>query len=414
MRMGRCCGTLVCCLPFLLPLPAVHANTPLKSGDVVVALRQSPLRINDTSVHFVRRGTILGVESVNEQWLWVTQGKSGWILQADVIPRENAVVYFSQEIAKRPTNADSLRCRGKAYLSFGDAHKALADFNRALVLAPSCLLYADRGLAWSLAGEYDKAIADFSEAIRTHPSQHLTDDELAVIYCLRGLAGAGKGDMARAVADFNEAIRLSPDLAFAFNQRGKAWLADGNSTMRGVADFNEAIRLNPIFDSAYNNRGLAWASMGEMDKAIADFRAAMDLDPGSTFSRNTRSRLLAETTAGAKQYSHDALRMLDPLDSPGNNLSLLLSTCPDQRFREGAEGLRVAQRLCELDGYRFPPFLSTLAAACAETGDFAGAVKWQSKALELATTATQKEQEDHQARLALYQSGKPYRQKARQ
>ena len=399
---------LLLSIQVLIPALSRCGEPPVRPGDVVITVRQSPLKIDDSRVHFVRHGTILGVESVNGEWLWVTQGKSGWVSQRDVIPRGQAVAYFSQQILRQPGDVEWLRCRGKAYLAFGIAEKAVADFNRALMVRPSPLLYADRGLAWSLASEYDKAIADFSEAIRTHPSQRLSGDELAVIYCLRGLARGGKNDVPAAITDFNEAIRLSPELAFAFNQRGKAWLADGNSTMKAIADFNEALRLNPVFDSAYNNRALAWATMGEMEKAIADFRAAISLDPDALFSRNTRSRLLSEAAGWAAQPQPDTQRLLDPLDSPANNLALLLATCPDQQFRSGAEAVQIAQRLCQLDKHRFAPFLNTLAAAYAETGDFAGAVMWQSKALELGAAG---KQDELRSRLALYQSGKPYRQK---
>ena len=51
--------------------------------------------------------------------------------------------------------------------------------------------------------------------------------------------------------------------------------------------------------------------------------------------------------------------------------------------------------------------IDTLAAAYAEVGDFASALKWQTKALELETDA--KNKEEYVARLKLYQEKKPYR-----
>ena len=50
--------------------------------------------------------------------------------------------------------------------------------------------------------------------------------------------------------------------------------------------------------------------------------------------------------------------------------------------------------------------IDTLAAALAETGDFAQAVTWQERAIEL-NKSPDKEEE---ARLELYRKGQPYRE----
>jgi tetratricopeptide (TPR) repeat protein len=385
------------------------AEAQYSVGDTVIVVRESQLRRRETrDAQHVRRGTILAVETVQGSWLWVNYGKPGWIGTSDVMPREQAVEYFSKQTEVRPDDADAYRCRGKALLSLGDSQRAIADFNQALQKAEFPLAYSDRGLAWSLAGQYDKAVADFSRALETG-SRVLTDDERAGILGMRGLARAGEGQLAKAIADFGEAIRLVPDFAFAFNYRGKAWLAQGDSTMKAISDFNEAIRVNPLFDSAFNNRGLAWASMGEFQNAIADFCTAVQLDPNAAFARSTRSRFLHDAIRRSGNHpSPEDLAPLDPLESPDNNLALLLATCPDDRFRNGKEAMERAERVCRLDGYHYFPFLTTLAAAHAETGDYAGAVQWQSKAMEL---APQDERDELQSRLALYRAGKPYRQK---
>jgi hypothetical protein len=54
--------------------------------------------------------------------------------------------------------------------------------------------------------------------------------------------------------------------------------------------------------------------------------------------------------------------------------------------------------------------LDTLAAAYAESGDFESAVKWEEKAIGLATEA---DKDSCRAHLALYQAGKPYRGEAK-
>jgi hypothetical protein len=54
-----------------------------------------------------------------------------------------------------------------------------------------------------------------------------------------------------------------------------------------------------------------------------------------------------------------------------------------------------------------PEYLETLAAACAEAGDFDSAVKWQSKANDLRSNREEKSRGE--SRLKLYREMKPYR-----
>lgn len=60
--------------------------------------------------------------------------------------------------------------------------------------------------------------------------------------------------------------------------RGAEWSTKGNHD-RAIADYDAAIRLNPKSAEAFHNRGSAWANKGETDKAIADYEVAIRLDP---------------------------------------------------------------------------------------------------------------------------------------
>jgi len=63
------------------------------------------------------------------------------------------------------------------------------------------------------------------------------------------------------------------------------------------------------------------------------------------------------------------------------------------------------------ESWKEPNDMNTLAAACAEAGDFAAAVQWQSKAIEL--LSDEKGKADYRARLTLYREKKPYRESPR-
>jgi hypothetical protein len=60
-----------------------------------------------------------------------------------------------------------------------------------------------------------------------------------------------------------------------------------------------------------------------------------------------------------------------------------------------------------LTSWKNAAYLDTLAAAYAEAGDFAAAIKWQEKAASL--VFSDKEKVDYGSRLTLYQAGKPCR-----
>jgi len=200
------------------------------------------------------------------------------------------------------------------------------------------------------------------------------DPNDATAYCNRGLAWRSLGDFDRAIADCSEAIRLDPKLAWAYTNRSNAWLKKGDLD-KAIADCDEAIRLDPRDATAYCNRGVAWRKKGDYERALADDRQAIRLDPNDVYSYNV--------------------------------LASLLATCPDENYRNGKRAIELATKACEMTGWKDGGMIDTLAAACAEAGDFANAVKWQTKACEF---APETRQEDCRARLALYQAGMPFRQ----
>ncbi len=226
--------------------------------------------------------------------------------------------------------------------------------------------YVLSGNAWRAKGDNDRAIADYSEAIRLDPKHQWA-------YTDRGIAWRAKGDNDRAIADYSEAIRLDPKYQWAYTNRGNAWRSKGDND-RAIADYTEAIRLDPKYGWAYANRGYAWRAKGKRGKALADFNNAIRADP----------------------KNHGLY----------NSLAWTLST--DDKFAgDPKRAVQLARQACELTSWRNPYYLNTLAVAYAQAGNFGEAVRWQEKALEFPEFAS--ESEGAAKRLALYRSGKAYR-----
>ena len=104
---------------------------------------------------------------------------------------------------------------------------------------------------------------------------------------------------------------------------------------------------------------------------------------------------------------------LMPADSVqvANNLAWLYATHPRAEFRNAAEALTLATRICELTNYEAPAYLDTLAAAQAEAGRFSEAIDSITKAIRLANGTGQHALATKlKNRIHLYRSNKPFRE----
>jgi tetratricopeptide (TPR) repeat protein/curved DNA-binding protein CbpA len=163
--------------------------------------------------------------------------------------------------------------RGLRWSQKGDLDRAIADFDRAIELAPgNAPAHSHRASAWGAKGDKDRALADFEAAIRLDPGSPIPFRD-------RGTLWRRSGALDLALVDLDQAIRLGFSDAGAYNERGLVWQAKGRNE-RAIADFDRAIKIDPTLAAAYANRGIALRGKGDLDRAIADFDAAIRIDPG--------------------------------------------------------------------------------------------------------------------------------------
>jgi tetratricopeptide (TPR) repeat protein len=258
----------------------------------------------------------------------------------------------------------------------------------------------DRGVEAIRTQDCDLAIAEFSTVIRLKPKH-------AGAYNDRGLAYAQKGDWDPALADFNEAIRLNPDYVEALSNRAHSYDRKGDHD-HAIADYTEAIRLRPKFVLAYNGRGRAYAHQRDWDKAIAAFTESIRLnpdDPTVYYNRGLAYEDKADYVKALADYN-EAIRLKPDYAAACNSLAWLLAVCPDAGIRTGEKAVEYAIRACDLSEWKDASMLRPLAAACAETGDFDNAVKWETKCLE--SNPSPGASNEPRQRLSLYQRNKPY------
>ena len=75
---------------------------------------------------------------------------------------------------------------------------------------------------------------------------------------------------------FTEAIRIDPKFPDSYSERGQALFKLGE-TERAIADYSAAIQRNPQHGAALRARGMAYLYRGSNDLALADLSRAIDL-----------------------------------------------------------------------------------------------------------------------------------------
>ena len=106
---------------------------------------------------------------------------------------------------------------------------------------------------------------------------------------------------------------------------------------------------------------------------------------------------------------HKAI-LFDPNDdSSYNQLAWIKATCSDTSVRNGKEAVSAASKACELTQWKDWEYIDTLAAACAEAGDFKRAIEFQEQAL-CTGNPTESEQKVMRERVSLYKQSQPFRE----
>ncbi len=232
---------------------------------------------------------------------------------------------------------------------------------------------------------------------------------------LRGHLHRWRGRLEQAQEDYSEVIRLDPKAHIAYACRAEVQRLRG-ALEAALADCSEAIRLWPEYGGYYHARSEVHLARGDLDAASSDLERALErMDPaGGALLKGRLARLQLERgqLAQDRGEGREALACYreavahDPdLAEAHDALAWLLATSPEEEVRGGEEAVRSARRACQLTGEANASYLDTLAAACAESGDFAQAVEWAERAVELAPPD---DRPAYQARREMYRGGQAY------
>lgn len=333
---------------------------------VLVTKAGAELRTPQATVWRAYLGEVYTVSLTNGEWLWVDE-KGGWLWEKETIPFATAVDELSRRVSSTPT-AENYHLRGVALLA---------------------------------SKQYDRAITDFSESLRR-------EQKNAGAFNNRGQCHYLKQNYTAAISDFSAALKQDPKNFLAKNNRALAHIAVKDYPA-ALSDLQAALKQVPEYPEALNNRGVVHQKMGKLDDAIRDFTAALKIDPKYTDALGNRAfthRLKGDFPSAVADLEQ-AIRLRPQTFEALNDLAWLLSTANSDQARNGAKSLELAKQACAISEYKQWNTLDTLAAACAENGQFDEAKQWLGTAIELAPPAEKPRLQGH---LELVTAGKPIRE----
>lgn len=255
-------------------------------------------------------------------------------------------------------------------LELGHPTEVLAAADQALQLDPSSALAAtQRAAALRNLGRLDDAHAQAAHAYAQHGVAGGAWLEVAA------LAAAG-GDFPGAATLALEAATKLPDDPLALHDAA-AWTLQSGQPERAEQLCRRALRVRFANPQLHFILAKSLAARSRDAEAIAHLRLATRFKP--------------DWSVGL------------------NDLAWMLASHPEAALRNGAEAVALAERACELTRRQQPQLLGTLAAAYAEAGRFADAVRSAEAAIELARAAGLGEiVTRNEALLQLYRAGKAY------
>jgi tetratricopeptide (TPR) repeat protein len=196
---------------------------------------------------------------------------------------------------------------------------------------------------------------------------------------LRGDVHVLLNDLQSAKADYDQAMALSRGYPVPYRQRGRLFQSEGKID-DALADYNAAIKMAPNYYELYLDRASTCEAKGDDAQAIADYQEAIRLRP--------------KRPAGY------------------NGAAWLKATSENKAVRDGEAAVAAATKACALSEWKNADYVTTLAAASAESSDFKAAKSRLKQADELASE--EEKEEARELRKAMSQEfarQRPYRKK---
>jgi tetratricopeptide (TPR) repeat protein len=310
--------------------------------EVLVRAPDVKLKVGSRVVGTAPDATVLRVQQVQGQWLWVG---TGWVQASDVVPLEDAVAFFTKQIESAPSISSYLS-RAEAYLSRGNYLLALIDLRRTSKRVKK-LEMLSTALAENAADEKPlspdvakKLLKVADDLVKSTPEG----------YSLRAEIYRKLERWDDEITDLTSAMLYEKTDPMPFDMRASAWEKKGDFA-RALADLDQAIRLDTKEAYHFSRRAFLRLELGQDTLALQDVAEASRLEPEEPLYYRMQAHILAISGSDG--------------------------------VRDGKRAVDLATKACELSHWRDPGDLFVLGAAYAESSDFESAISCEAKSLEL-------------------------------
>jgi len=260
-------------------------------------------------------------------------------------------------------------------------------------------------------GNYPQAIRYYQLALENAPSK-------ASVY-IRGLtfnnlgyAYLHQGEVSNAVSALERAVALMSHFPEAYYTLGRAFMTNHQPEVAAEC-FHKALALSPTVAEIHYSLGESLLESGHAREAQDFLEQALQSRPGWAEAHYKLANALVQTGRLREAVAHyeQALKWRPAYNEAANNLAWLLATSGDNSLRNGARAVELARQADRDSGGKNPVILGTLAAACAEMGNYPAAVAAAERARQLAVAQTNSALAGAlEMQLRQYHAGLPYRQ----
>jgi len=245
-----------------------------------------------------------------------------FLLQADIsfagfhVPEAEAA--FNKAVSLDANNIEAYLKLSELYLYMKKYEESIKNANEALRIDKHRVkAYFIKGYVYKETKDTTRAISNFQTCVEQDPTYYdaiiqlgnlfaVHNDPIALQYYNsalklqphsvealynRGLYLQNTGALDKAVNDYNELLKVDPLYGFAYFNLGYIAMKYEKDYKKAIPLFSSALNHEKHYVEAYYNRGVCYESIGEIQRAKADYNEALTIYPTYDLAKKALKKL---------------------------------------------------------------------------------------------------------------------------